>query len=527
MRFRLRNAIGLLAAGDLSALALARSGIQVIYTKIPGHPTAAVPGAVDLDGNPAATDFRALEDLIFSPDGTHWILRGRTQLGSDLESILILGSGTSGTMFAQEGQHILGGQPDERYDFFGSAIGRFDDSGNFAYSARARTGPNGSTSAPHGQRVLFWDHSSTTLRFEEGDPISGLLDQPPNPSGDEVFGNSVGSIHPLNNGTIGSQDSTILNIHTSRRPAIMYNAVSFHQTNVTTFTDLDGSTSRTWSTLNANAFYTTPDGTHWMAQGRYVGQASTDTVLVRDGTAVLKTGAPIGGSGVTVSTILAWDLKSNGDWFVRGADTTGGNYAARNGVLVAKTGDPVTRGSTETWGDTFLAFNGNQAADWVLVATTSETNLGRDTVLVRNGDTILAREGDPVELDLDANGQFDDAFIGRGNNALVAFEANDLFLSESGEAYFLANLRDAAGTDLNSNPVFGSPQAFLHVLAAFPPCTGDLNGDSVVDIADLATLLANFGTLSGGTLANGDINGDGAVDLADLTLLLSDFGRNC
>lgn len=516
----------LFVAGAISTSALAGTGIQVIYSKVPGHPTAAIPGAVDLDGNPAASDFRALEELIFAPNGSQWIVKGRTQLGSDNENIMILGSGTSGTMFAQEGQHILGGQPDERYEFFSSSIGRFDDNGNFAYAARARTQRNGSTSAPNGQRVLYWDGTTTTLRFRQGDLITGLVDVPANPQGDETFGNSVTSIHLLNDGTIGSHDTTIGNIHSTRRPALMYNSAAFQQSGVTTFTDIDGSTTRTWVTMS-DAFYTTPDGAHWMAIGRGDGQVFPEVTLVRDGLAVLKTGQPIGGSAVILGTIPAWDIKSNGDWWARGADTGTGDYAARNGVVVAKTGDPITPGSGETWGDTFLAFNINEAGDWVLVGNTSEGDLGRDNVMVLNGETVLAREGDAVELDLDGNGDFDDAFIGRGNNTLAAFEANDVFINEAGDVYFFASLRDEAGNDLNSNPSFGAPQAFLRILAGGTPCPGDLNSDGVVDLADLTTLLSNYGTVGGATPEQGDLNGDQNVDLSDLTLLLSAFGTTC
>lgn len=57
------------------------------------------------------------------------------------------------------------------------------------------------------------------------------------------------------------------------------------------------------------------------------------------------------------------------------------------------------------------------------------------------------------------------------------------------------------------------------------PCVGDLNGDGVVDLGDLATLLANFGS---GTLPeHGDLDGDGDVDLADLSLMLAVFGVTC
>lgn len=58
-------------------------------------------------------------------------------------------------------------------------------------------------------------------------------------------------------------------------------------------------------------------------------------------------------------------------------------------------------------------------------------------------------------------------------------------------------------------------------------CPGDVNGDNVVDLTDLATLLGNYGTGSGGTYSQGDLNGDGAIDLSDLSLLLSAFGTTC
>lgn len=52
-----------------------------------------------------------------------------------------------------------------------------------------------------------------------------------------------------------------------------------------------------------------------------------------------------------------------------------------------------------------------------------------------------------------------------------------------------------------------------------PARPADLNGDGVVDGADLGLLLLNWG--KGGT---GDVNGDGVVDGADLGLLLQDWG---
>ncbi len=60
-----------------------------------------------------------------------------------------------------------------------------------------------------------------------------------------------------------------------------------------------------------------------------------------------------------------------------------------------------------------------------------------------------------------------------------------------------------------------------------PPCFGDLDGDDDVDLADLAILLANYGTPSGAEYEDGDLDADGDVDLSDLAALLAVYGTTC
>lgn len=59
-----------------------------------------------------------------------------------------------------------------------------------------------------------------------------------------------------------------------------------------------------------------------------------------------------------------------------------------------------------------------------------------------------------------------------------------------------------------------------------PPCPGDLTGDHIIDLSDLALALSNYG-LTGATPAQGDLTGDTVVDLADLAMLLSLYGTVC
>ena len=54
---------------------------------------------------------------------------------------------------------------------------------------------------------------------------------------------------------------------------------------------------------------------------------------------------------------------------------------------------------------------------------------------------------------------------------------------------------------------------------------GDIDESGTIDVADLAALLAGYGT--GQTPAEGDLNADGFVDLTDLAILLANYGMSC
>jgi len=61
-------------------------------------------------------------------------------------------------------------------------------------------------------------------------------------------------------------------------------------------------------------------------------------------------------------------------------------------------------------------------------------------------------------------------------------------------------------------------------------CTADIDGsgDCIVNLADLAVLLGNYGVTSGATHDQGDIEGnDGDVDLADLATMLGQYNDDC
>ena len=55
-------------------------------------------------------------------------------------------------------------------------------------------------------------------------------------------------------------------------------------------------------------------------------------------------------------------------------------------------------------------------------------------------------------------------------------------------------------------------------------CPGDFNDDNEINVADLLTLLAEFGCTQNCVT---DMNGDGLVNSSDMLTFLSLFGTSC
>jgi hypothetical protein len=97
--------------------------------------------------------------------------------------------------------------------------------------------------------------------------------------------------------------------------------------------------------------------------------------------------------------------------------------------------------------------------------------------------------------------------------APFAIELNDLDLVGDTIDVTLADYSSSSGYMMLSEVEFNGG-----------PATGDIDRDTDVDLADLATLLANYGMGSGATYDMGDLDGDGDVDLTDLATLLAVYG---
>jgi len=87
----------------------------------------------------------------------------------------------------------------------------------------------------------------------------------------------------------------------------------------------------------------------------------------------------------------------------------------------------------------------------------------------------------------------------------------------------------ATGSDTMTFRTTGGPgpSNVATITLVYSSCVGDLDGNGIIELADLTIVLANFGTLSGATYEQGDLDGDGDVDLADLSMILAIFGSSC
>lgn len=63
-------------------------------------------------------------------------------------------------------------------------------------------------------------------------------------------------------------------------------------------------------------------------------------------------------------------------------------------------------------------------------------------------------------------------------------------------------------------------------IRASAPCPGDLNGDRIVSIEDLAQVLSNYAATDADPI-DGDVDGDGIISISDLAFMLSAYGRPC
>lgn len=114
---------------------------------------------------------------------------------------------------------------------------------------------------------------------------------------------------------------------------------------------------------------------------------------------------------------------------------------------------------------------------------------------------------------------YDHAFIYTGGQMV---DLNSLIAANAGWILNTATGINDQGTIVGAGMYHGIPHAYM-MMPQTQTCA-DLTGDHIVDLSDLAAILASYGCT--GTCV-GDFDGNHVVDLGDLTMLLAQYGTNC
>jgi hypothetical protein len=178
-----------------------------------------------------------------------------------------------------------------------------------------------------------------------------------------------------------------------------------------------------------------------------------------------------------------------------------------------------TAGMTFTFGDAALPPGG-----YVVLASNAAAfaqRYGAGVAIAGEYSNNLSNGGEPLRLD-DADGStiHDFAYDDTGEGWHPTTDGGGYSLVIVDVQAPLALWREGSSWRPSSAPGGSPGEAEAAVVA------GDVNGDSRVDLVDLAALQSHLGLTTGATSAQGDLNGDGAVNRFDAAILAANFGRS-
>lgn len=508
------NNVGLGTIGLMTTPVIDRA-YQTIYSAIATSNSSLVPAGANVT-LPAGTRFSAFDRPYRSPDGSKWVMSADTDNATTTaDEVIMSGEGLLGTAKVQEG--------------WGPSIATFLEAGHTLGNIIERMGINNSghftfhndalgTPTTNDLYVIKYDGTNLVEVAQEGSTYAAI------PKGGTV-GATVGSAMINNAGDSGF--FTIAGVLTAATNdvGVMGSNLLFRQGFIPTG---QSGTPAAPDTFSSTLLYT-GDAGGWLVQCSLPG-TTNDDMIVRNAAVptdppvvLVQEGSIVPGSSftspvnATAPSYTAF-MESNGDVFITGRNADGEDWVMRNGVILVTTDDTITPSDTEIFDDTLFAncffwMRGNNVGDYVIGGTTNFPETDYDAVLVLNGTTVVARQGDPV--DLNRNGVIDDnAYIGTFNDF-------DGYLTDNKLLYFTAILIDGAGTALD--------QAFIRI--DLTPCVADLNYDDQVNVTDLLGVIAGWGACpANGSLVcpdnpcDADTNHDCQVNVTDLLAVIGNWG---
>jgi hypothetical protein len=531
MRMSLMRAAAIvLAAGTIAPLAQAQ--IRVVFSNIATDPSSDIPnsGGLKFD-NGVSTQF---DRPFVSADGNRFLLVASFDVGTGETDNEIIIAGTLNPLTAnivvREGLPTPF-DPTINYGTFLRTQADINNDGSFAFSADT----TGATTADE-VYVKFDALTNTWTARREGSPHPFTTPLPsPN------WGGAISDANILADGRVAGRASTFTGTGGAAKQILWLESAILGETDVTIPAGQLITPTQTldaWTTTDR--FRMSDDGTKWIARGDLNGPTATDDFIMISGTIVAHEGAPLLGSPPNVGVVSGDGgsnlISHNGNHTVYrlaladGSGATATDVVVHDGVIVARTDALITNqpGEDEAWDDatfstTFFLNAINNQGDYVVGGTTNNVDATANAVLVLNGERVVVRENDPVDLNGDG--------LPNDNVRIATFNNDDCFLTDDLKLYFQADLRDDTGSsiasqallfidlggapvacddiDFNNNGVFPEDQDtvdFFDVLAGGSPATCDpIEGCNDIDFNNNGVfpedqdVIDFFNVLAGGT----------------------------
>ena len=410
------------AAGGLSS-----GHPQVLFSNIPGSPSAAVPGLPGVEFEPGL-DSNHFDRIYGHPNG-HWIMTALADLPSSRNECLIV----DGELIMQEGMPAPWtagaencGTMDTRCSinavgdlaFATNTSGTVNDDyiatrigGQWGYGARE------GDALPGGSGAILEDTIDSSVILDNGEVGYAA---------DRLTGSAVADV---------DDDALVLAGEVLLRMGTTAPAGQF------------SGNSEFIQSFDLSDFWASGNGQRWLVQGDLEGSTSSDDVVIVNGSVVLQEGFLVPNTSfvepIDTNGIKGVSMDAAGHWYARGDnDGTEVDWVVRDGELLAASGGPVTLSSPELWSDAqlagcFFGHVGNGRGDYVIAGMTDHLDPARDAAIYFNSSEEVARESDPV--DLDGNGLLDDGVF------IDSFGDDDLFLNDDRELFVVVTLKDTTG----------------------------------------------------------------------------------
>lgn len=413
----------------------------VLYSSIQSSSTSDVPG---LPGLKFDADTTAFGRPYRSADGQHWIMKAWLEVPSTADDeIILVGSGATGTTVVREGDQASWAPS-------GYLVGPIREKMSINGSGQYAFGQNLGGTAPTtaDEQIVAWDGSTFNAVAVEGGAVPGVAG--------EACGTTLSSAGITDAGVVGYHAaSTVGGLPATQDDFLIAHPTIVAQSGIAgTPTGQVGN--ETWSSFTTDAYYLSGSGKTFV-KGTLTGSTASDFVVANNNQVVLQEGVTYAGlTAALTSTNFEAIMTPDGDWMARG-ETAGDaeNFVMMNGTVISKRGDLVPGGlAGEHFSDVlydacYFTMAANANGDFVYGGLTDNADVLRNAVLVYDNTMVVAREGDPV--DLNGDGLFND------NAYINIFNNEDLFLTADGWLYFTVELK----ADDTTNPPVSIGQALI------------------------------------------------------------------